>query len=108
MKAAREKLPPPPLVTALDIIDDLVHAHVKRSVTLWDGLCPQMLAPLHQHKPECIDSGETMWDAYFTQWRLTCKMMSTEFPEEASREGLEEDNAVRQDSRMSLQTKDNM
>ena len=34
MKAAREKLPPPPLVTALDIIDDLVDAHVKRSVTL--------------------------------------------------------------------------
>ena len=57
MKAAREKLPPSPLVTALDIIDDLVDAHVKRSVTLWDGLCPQMLAPLHQHQPECIDSG---------------------------------------------------
>ena len=34
--------------------------------------------------------------------------MWTEFPEEANREGLEEDNAVPLDSRMSLQTKDNM
>ena len=33
--------------------------------------------------------------------------MWKEFQEEANREGLEEDNAVRQDSRMSLQTKDN-
>ena len=35
-------------------------------------------------------------------------MMRTEFPEEANREGLEEDSAARLDSRMSLQTKDNM
>ena len=34
MKAAGEKPPLPPLVTTLDVIDDLVDAHVKRSVTL--------------------------------------------------------------------------